>query len=77
MRLRDTRMHCSFGGSGNPIIRRESCWREATFQALSTVSFQLPNLICLQVCLCIIRKLLEFSFVCSVNKLAFHNFNVC
>lgn len=35
MRLRDTRVHCVFGNKGNPIILRESCWREATFQALS------------------------------------------
>ncbi|KAL2537235.1 TIP41-like family protein [Forsythia ovata] len=35
MRLRDTRMHCVFGESTLPIILRESCWREATFQALS------------------------------------------
>eukprot|EP00262_Sarcandra_glabra_P021092 TRINITY_DN870_c0_g1_i2.p1 TRINITY_DN870_c0_g1~~TRINITY_DN870_c0_g1_i2.p1 ORF type:complete len:259 (-),score=37.98 TRINITY_DN870_c0_g1_i2:161-937(-) len=36
MRLRDTRMFCSFesGRGANPIIVRESCWREATFQAL-------------------------------------------
>lgn len=43
MRLRDTRMHCSFGGSGNPIIRRESCWREATFQALSTKGYPIDS----------------------------------
>ncbi|RDX79293.1 Homeobox protein HAZ1, partial [Mucuna pruriens] len=35
IRLRETRMHCVFGGSTNPIILRESCWRESTFQALS------------------------------------------
>ena len=39
MRLRDTRMHCVFGVGENPIILRESCWREATFQVLSSVSF--------------------------------------
>lgn len=38
MRLRDTRMHCAFGNNVNPIILRESCWREATFQALAAVS---------------------------------------
>lgn len=69
-------MHCAFGGSGNPIILRESCWREATFHALSAVSFQLPILICLQVCLHVMRKLLVFSFVCSETNLAFSNFNV-
>lgn len=37
MRLRDTRMHCIFSNSENPIILRESCWREATFQALAEV----------------------------------------
>ncbi|KAB1208467.1 TIP41-like protein [Morella rubra] len=35
MRLRDTRMHCVFGVSANPIILREISWREATFEALS------------------------------------------
>ncbi|KAK7269896.1 hypothetical protein RIF29_22691 [Crotalaria pallida] len=35
IRLRETRMHCVFGGSTNPIILRESCWRESTFQDLS------------------------------------------
>lgn len=39
MRLRDTRMHCVFGESANPIILRESCWREATFQALSAKGY--------------------------------------
>ncbi|KAF5444330.1 hypothetical protein F2P56_036816 [Juglans regia] len=35
MRLRDTRMHCIFDVSANPILLRESCWREATFKTLS------------------------------------------
>ncbi|XP_059647854.1 TIP41-like protein [Cornus florida] len=39
MRLRDTRMHCIFGNGTNPIILRESCWREATFQALSAKGY--------------------------------------
>ncbi|KAH7835617.1 hypothetical protein Vadar_028003 [Vaccinium darrowii] len=39
MRLRDTRMHCVFGKSTNPIILRESCWREATFKALSAKGY--------------------------------------
>ncbi|XP_028780556.1 TIP41-like protein isoform X2 [Neltuma alba] len=34
IRLRDTRMHCIFGGE-NPVILREMCWRESTFEALS------------------------------------------
>ncbi|XVE66760.1 hypothetical protein DITRI_Ditri08aG0105000 [Diplodiscus trichospermus] len=38
MRLRDTRMHCVFDESANPVILRERCWRECTFQALSAVS---------------------------------------
>ena len=38
MRLRDTRMHCSFKESTEPVILREICWREATFKALSSVS---------------------------------------
>ncbi|XP_004496911.1 TIP41-like protein [Cicer arietinum] len=35
IRLRETRMHYVFGGSTNPVVLRESCWRESTFQALS------------------------------------------
>ncbi|KAE9589363.1 hypothetical protein Lal_00000617 [Lupinus albus] len=35
IRLRETRMHFIFGGSTNPIILRETCWRESTFQDLS------------------------------------------
>uniref|UniRef100_A0A7N0UGF1 TIP41-like protein n=1 Tax=Kalanchoe fedtschenkoi TaxID=63787 RepID=A0A7N0UGF1_KALFE len=52
MRLRDTRMHCVFGDSLNPIILRECCWREATFQALSakglpdTAVYSDPGIIC-------------------------------
>lgn len=38
MRLRDTRMHCTFRESTEPVVLRESCWREATFKALSSVS---------------------------------------
>lgn len=41
MRLRDTRMHCVFSDSGNPVILRENCWREATVQALAAVSLKL------------------------------------
>ncbi|KAL0365339.1 UNVERIFIED_CONTAM: TIP41-like protein [Sesamum angustifolium] len=36
MRLRDTRMHCTFRGNEEPIILRESCWREITFKTLSS-----------------------------------------
>ncbi|CAK9181147.1 unnamed protein product [Ilex paraguariensis] len=39
MRLRETRMHCVFRDSAKPIILRESCWREATFQALSSKGY--------------------------------------
>ncbi|KAA8536250.1 hypothetical protein F0562_028728 [Nyssa sinensis] len=39
MRLRDTRMHCVFGVNTSPIILRESCWREAKFQALSAKGY--------------------------------------
>ncbi|KAJ4967447.1 hypothetical protein NE237_019296 [Protea cynaroides] len=52
MRLRDTRMYCSFRNAANPTILRESCWREATFQALSmkglpsdSAAYSDPNLI--------------------------------
>ncbi|CAL0300355.1 unnamed protein product [Lupinus luteus] len=36
IRLRETRMHCVFGGSTKPTILRETCWRESSFQDLST-----------------------------------------
>ncbi|CAK7330027.1 unnamed protein product [Dovyalis caffra] len=39
MRLRDTRMHCAFNDSANPVVLRESCWREATFQALAAKGY--------------------------------------
>lgn len=38
MRLRDTRMYCGFKDKRCPSILRESCWREATFEALAAVS---------------------------------------
>lgn len=38
MRLRDTRMHCVFAEGQSPIILRECCWRESTYQSLSAVS---------------------------------------
>ncbi|KAJ4837464.1 TIP41-like protein [Turnera subulata] len=43
MRLRDTRMHCSFANSTEPVILRESCWREATFQALSAKGYPIDS----------------------------------
>lgn len=52
MRLRDTRIYCSFS-EAKPVVLRESCWREATMQSLSlkNVSFDSaaygdPNQIC-------------------------------
>ncbi|PSS19242.1 TIP41-like protein [Actinidia chinensis var. chinensis] len=39
MRLRDTRMYCVFSTSTTPIILREICWREATFQDLSAKGY--------------------------------------
>ncbi|KAK8968273.1 hypothetical protein KSP40_PGU016038 [Platanthera guangdongensis] len=35
MRLRDTRIYCSFSGynGSQPVLLRESCWREATIQS--------------------------------------------
>lgn len=40
MRLRDTRMYCAFNDlNATPVILRESCWREATFQSLSAKGF--------------------------------------
>lgn len=38
MRLRDTRMYCAFG-SRHPVVLRESCWRESTFQELSSKGY--------------------------------------
>ncbi|KAL4036554.1 hypothetical protein IC575_000104 [Cucumis melo] len=53
MRLRDTRMHCIFSNRENPIILRESCWREATFQSLAeegyasdSAAYNDPSAIC-------------------------------
>ncbi|XP_058769503.1 TIP41-like protein [Vicia villosa] len=52
IRLRETRMHCVFGGSTSPVVLRESCWRESTFQALSakghpfdSAAYSDPNII--------------------------------
>ncbi|KAL8060668.1 hypothetical protein ABFX02_02G040000 [Erythranthe guttata] len=39
MRLRDTRMHCTFKEGMEPVILREICWREATFKALSSKGY--------------------------------------
>ncbi|GAB2291724.1 TIP41-like protein [Dionaea muscipula] len=36
MRLRDTRIHCIFTDSSFPVVLRENCWREATFNLLAT-----------------------------------------
>nr|GMD92657.1 TIP41-like protein [Ipomoea batatas] len=36
MRLRDTRLHCAFLEHGKSVILRESCWRETSFQSLSS-----------------------------------------
>ncbi|XP_054787022.1 TIP41-like protein [Prosopis cineraria] len=55
IRLRDTRMHCIFGGAENPVILRETCWRESTFEALSvkgqtidSAAYSDPSIICLK-----------------------------
>ncbi|KAF3788311.1 TIP41-like protein [Nymphaea thermarum] len=54
MRLRDTRMYCSFTNNHEkvPYVLRECCWRECTFKALSasgfpsdSASYSDPNLI--------------------------------
>ncbi|KAL3621103.1 TIP41-like protein [Castilleja foliolosa] len=39
IRLRDTRMNCGFREGTEPVILRESCWREATFKALSSKGY--------------------------------------
>lgn len=40
MRLRDTRVYCSFGSDeAKPIVLRECCWREATFASLSAKGY--------------------------------------
>ncbi|XP_021892353.1 TIP41-like protein [Carica papaya] len=43
MRLRDTRVHCAFDKSKDPIILQECCWREATFQALSAKGYPVDS----------------------------------
>lgn len=54
MRLRDTRVYCSFGNNeeAKPVVLRERCWREATFASLSakgypsdSAAYADPNLI--------------------------------
>ncbi|GMH23611.1 hypothetical protein Nepgr_025454 [Nepenthes gracilis] len=39
MRLRDTRIHCIFADCSFPIILREICWREATFNSLAAKGY--------------------------------------
>ncbi|XP_030475566.1 TIP41-like protein [Syzygium oleosum] len=39
MRLRDTRMYCGFEDKKCRSILRESCWREATFEALAAKGY--------------------------------------
>ncbi|CAI0470428.1 unnamed protein product [Linum tenue] len=43
MRLRDTRIYCAFSDSANPVILRESCWRQVTFQALSAKGYPIDD----------------------------------
>uniref|UniRef100_A0A0A9HPF0 TIP41-like protein n=1 Tax=Arundo donax TaxID=35708 RepID=A0A0A9HPF0_ARUDO len=54
MRLRDTRLYCSFGNGdeAKPVVLCERCWREATFASLSakgypsdSAAYSDPNLI--------------------------------
>ncbi|XP_052888066.1 TIP41-like protein, partial [Gossypium arboreum] len=37
LRLWDTRIYCVFDGSAHPAILRDRCWKESTYQSLSTV----------------------------------------
>ncbi|XP_051146733.1 TIP41-like protein [Andrographis paniculata] len=39
MRLRDTRMHCTFKENSEPIILRECCWREVAFKTLGSKGY--------------------------------------
>lgn len=39
-------MHCVFSDSANPVILRESCWKEATFQSLAAVSLLTLLFVC-------------------------------
>ncbi|KAE8783940.1 TIP41-like protein [Hordeum vulgare] len=41
MRLRDTRLYCSFGSKeeAKPVVLRELCWREATFAAMAAEGY--------------------------------------
>ncbi|CAI0472106.1 unnamed protein product [Linum tenue] len=43
MRLRDTRIYCAFSDGANPVILRESCWRQVTFQALSAKGYPIDD----------------------------------
>lgn len=52
MRLRDTRVFCTFNENTKPVILREICWRETTFKALAakgypfdSASYNDPNII--------------------------------
>ncbi|KVH93321.1 TIP41-like protein [Cynara cardunculus var. scolymus] len=52
MRLRDTRILCTFSENTKPVILREICWRESTFKALASkgypsdsASYNDPNVI--------------------------------
>nr|KAJ0206859.1 hypothetical protein LSAT_V11C500269840 [Lactuca sativa] len=52
MRLRDTRVFCTFNQNSKPLIIREICWRETTFKALASkgypsdsASYNDPNII--------------------------------
>ncbi|CAI9286900.1 unnamed protein product [Lactuca saligna] len=38
MRLRDTRVFCTFNQNSKPLIIREICWRETSFKALASKS---------------------------------------
>ncbi|GJT71788.1 TIP41-like protein [Tanacetum coccineum] len=43
MRLRDTRVLCTFSESAKPVIVRDICWREATFKALASKGYPSDN----------------------------------
>lgn len=43
MRLRETRMYCQFEASTKPTVLRESCFREATFQLLSSKGYPVDS----------------------------------
>ncbi|CAI9104332.1 OLC1v1002980C1 [Oldenlandia corymbosa var. corymbosa] len=43
MRLRDTRVHCRFVENAEPVVIRETCWREVTFKTLASKGYPVDS----------------------------------